>query len=373
MTAPGARIGFANALRGLAALSVLISHFFYNFFMLPGVVADLIGAPALPLRPNPLTAAIDATLPAGFFGHFGVALFFLISGFVIPFAFQDRSRAAFAVGRLLRLWPTYAIGLTFSALAIWACARWYGQKLPFAASTYLLQLGFVEDLSWRPAVDAIFWTLGIEVKFYLLAMLLAPALRAGRLSTVLAAALLIAGAALAATRLPGWGVADNAVFHALYGLSLAAQMLVYMLIGTVLNLHHRGLVSFRIALAAGALLFALCGAQWAEGVLLGSFGAGLTSYAVALAVFGLAYLARNRAGSAPRPVLWVADISYPLYVIHAPAGYALLRVLTGAGVAAPLALLAACLFAFAAATLLHVAVERPSHRAGRALGRRIDG
>ncbi len=171
------KIEFANTLRGLAALSVLISHYFYTFWKVPSAVAGLIGAPALPVRSNMITIAIDALLPEGLIGHFGVAIFFLISGFVIPFAFLTRSRLEFAIGRVFRLWPTYAVGLTLSSLAVWACAASFGQPRPFPTSTYLLQLLFVRDLWWVPSIDGIVWTLEIEAKFYLAAIVLAPAFR----------------------------------------------------------------------------------------------------------------------------------------------------------------------------------------------------
>jgi peptidoglycan/LPS O-acetylase OafA/YrhL len=62
---------------------------------------------------------------------------------------------------------------------------------------------------------------------------------------------------------------------------------------------------------------------------------------------------------------WLADISYPLYIVHEVNGYVIMRLSMRAGMPAWLALMLAAGFAFAAAWLLHVAIEVPSHRMGR--------
>src|SRR4051812_12421680 len=115
------KIGFAHMLRGIAALVVLIGHLGHVFWMMPALSLYL-GSPEMQPRPWWLAIAIDTYLPVGFVGHFGVALFFLISGFVIPFSLIGRSRGQFAVSRFFRIWPTYAIGLTITAAFVMLCA-----------------------------------------------------------------------------------------------------------------------------------------------------------------------------------------------------------------------------------------------------------
>ncbi len=179
------KVQFADQLRGIAALSVVISHLFYGFYAYQQEVARLIAAPVLAVS-TPLVALQKGYLPEAFFGHFGVALFFLTSGFVVPFALLDRSVSRFAVGRLLRIWPTYAAGLTVTVLLVLISAAFFGTSRPFSWQTYVLQLLMVRDLFWVPSIDGIVWTLEIEAKFYLLCMAIAPALRAGRALPIIA-------------------------------------------------------------------------------------------------------------------------------------------------------------------------------------------
>ena len=97
----------------------------------------------------------------------GVGLFFLVSGFVIPFSFERYDRLGFLVARFFRLWPTYAIGVRLTAAAIWVGNSLAGQVFPYSGGEVLINsiLGLREALLARN-FDGIVWTLEIEIKFY---------------------------------------------------------------------------------------------------------------------------------------------------------------------------------------------------------------
>jgi peptidoglycan/LPS O-acetylase OafA/YrhL len=357
----------------LAALTIVVTHYFYGFWMVPGAIAGLIGAPALEPRPNAFTQAIDTILPYGFLGHFGVALFFLISGFVIPFALMGRGRMEFAIERFFRLWPTYAAGLTLTVLAVIGCSRWYGGRLPFEPSTYFLQLLFVRDLFWVPSIDAIVWTLEIEIKFYILAMVLASSLRAGRLLPLLTAATLIAGVFVAVSFLPGWLNSASWFFRPLYALSHSGMVICYMLIGTVFNFLYRGIVPLKSALLACGFLFAATAVQWPVGVMAGATRSGLISYGIALAVFAISYFSKRHFRNTPPLLAWLADVSYPLYVVHGVAGYVVMRLAIDAGASPPLVMALTTVIAFATAWILHKLIEVPTHAMGKRIATKLTG
>ncbi|WP_338664009.1 acyltransferase family protein [Pararoseomonas sp. SCSIO 73927] len=358
------RIAFAHGLRGPAALLVLLSHYTQFFWDRRGAAANFLGLPNW-TGPAPSVLELHRLLPEGFAGHFGVALFFLISGFVIPFSLLDRGRGSFALGRVLRILPTYAAGLSVTMLAVLACARHFGQPVPFGVAQWAAQLLFVRDLLSLPSIDGIVWTLEIEVRFYLLCLLLAPALRAGRVAPLVTAALAMFGGvgALAALPLP------DAWLTAVTELGISAQMITFMLVGTVFHAWHRGTEPQRTLLAAGAALLALFAAQWAVGGMRGALRPGLLSYAAALGLFAALFAARHRIRQLPGPLDALARISYPLYVVHGVAGFAVMRLLLEAGWGPGAAVLAATALAFAAAWLLHRLVERPTQRAAHRLGR----
>ena len=362
----GQRIAFAHALRGLAAVSVLLSHYTQHFWTNRATAGAMVAAPTWD-GPSPGVLAAHLALPPGFAGHFGVAVFFLISGFVVPLSLTGRGRAGFALGRALRIWPVYAAGLTVTMAAVWASARHFGNPVPFGAAQWLAHLVFMQDLLGLPTIDGISWTLAIEVRFYLLCVLIAPGLRAGRLRPLLVAGLALAGLGAVAGAIP-WPVGMQATPDEL---ALNAQMITFMLVGTVFAARHRGTAGVPACLGAGAVLLALFALQWAGGMMGWQTVPGLTAYGTALLLFGGLFLLRRQIRHVPAPLDALARISYPLYVVHAVAGYAVLRLLLEAGLPAGPAILATTALALGAAILLHVLVEVPTQRAAHRISRGI--
>ncbi len=142
------RIRILDGLRLVAALLVVSWHY----------VAFGHGASLTPY------AQVPALYPVAAYGWLGVELFFLISGFVICMSSIGHTLGEFVTSRITRLYPAYwfAIVLTTAVLLLWP-----GQSaLPWsdvAVNFTMFQSGY--DL---PSVDAVYWTLWIELHFYVL-------------------------------------------------------------------------------------------------------------------------------------------------------------------------------------------------------------
>ena len=116
-----------------------------------------------------LPAATVLGEPVGWllrYGYFGVQLFFLISGFVILLtARKVVTPRDFVVARFSRLYPTYWACLTVTAIVGWLSAHAVLQRTPFELAvnySMLQRLVRVED------VDAAYWSLSVELIFYLI-------------------------------------------------------------------------------------------------------------------------------------------------------------------------------------------------------------
>jgi peptidoglycan/LPS O-acetylase OafA/YrhL len=166
-----ARVEFANALRGLAALSVVVSHygsFFFGNAEFLGAIANMppparVASPALDTWQRLLSA-----LPFSG-GEFGVGLFFLISGFVIPISLQKYNWRGFLIGRIFRIYPTYFAGFTITLLALWVAGNVFAKPFPYDVRAVLTHfIPGTRDLVWSRDIDYVVWTLEIEVKFYVI-------------------------------------------------------------------------------------------------------------------------------------------------------------------------------------------------------------
>lgn len=100
----------------------------------------------------------------GRYGYLGVNLFFVISGFVILMTAYDRKIESFTASRVARLFPAYwvAVLLTVILQTFWSGGR---HAEPVEA---LVNLTMTQEAFDIINVQGAFWTLWIELKFYLL-------------------------------------------------------------------------------------------------------------------------------------------------------------------------------------------------------------
>jgi len=153
----GSRLAFADGIRGLAALWVVLFHASEG-----GHVDHL-----------------KAVLPAWFsrlmfdWGHLGVALFFVLSGFVMMhsvrgLAFDAGTGRRFMLRRLLRLTPPYyaAIAFVIGYVALKAVVQHQPAPVP-RPGVVLAHLLYLQDILSQDTVSVVFWTLCIEIQFYI--------------------------------------------------------------------------------------------------------------------------------------------------------------------------------------------------------------
>lgn len=145
------RLNNIDGLRAIAALSVLVQHMFGDMLRHPGV------------ETTALYPYVSASVHNFDLGRFGVVLFFLISGFVVPFSIKgEKPLWRFAISRFFRLYP--ALWLAIAALSL---LYWYRGNTP-TVSTILANMTMAPTLFGKTWLSAIYWTLFIELVFYFL-------------------------------------------------------------------------------------------------------------------------------------------------------------------------------------------------------------
>jgi len=146
-----------DGLRAVATLSVVLCHSI-GFWALPAAESDVMA-----------WLADHAYRLEG-----GVDVFFVLSGFVIAFSIRNRHVTPgfigrFALRRSVRLDPPYwvAIALTLALIALRQAVGNDPQPFPPLASIGL-HLVYAHRFFGYEHIDAVFWTLCLEVQFYLL-------------------------------------------------------------------------------------------------------------------------------------------------------------------------------------------------------------
>ncbi|WP_197277327.1 acyltransferase family protein [Sphingomonas profundi] len=314
------RIVELDALRGLAALAVVLFHLTTRFDRLYG-------------HASPPLIAVP-------WGHYGVQFFFGLSGFVIFMTLERTRHAAdFVVSRVSRLYPAYwaAVLLTTAAVAIGPLP-----DLRHDAGTVLVNLTMVQGFLGLPYVDGVYWTLAIELAFYACMLGLFVARLLDRIEWVLI----------------GW-LGLKWLWWWLPDLSYAAGMLLvqdnipFFAIGICAYRLHVGEAG--IARVLPVLACALATIGWIEGA-----ESLLVATLVAATFLGCA--TGRLAWLRWRPLAWLGGISYPLYLLHESIGFVLLAAMKSAAVPTDAAILIALLAALALGWAVSVAVERPALR-----------
>ena len=151
------RLSFADGLRGLAAFWVVLYHLAEGHHietlknMLPSVAYNIFFG----------------------WGHLGVAIFFVLSGFVMALTahkvkFDVENAFKFIARRLTRLAPPYYFAILIALLFIFIKSK--ALHLSYTAPTLIALLQhavFVQDFFNTPQINMVFWTLCIEVQFYI--------------------------------------------------------------------------------------------------------------------------------------------------------------------------------------------------------------
>lgn len=307
-----------DGLRGVAALLVIWYHIFEGF----------------------ATSPVDQMFNHG---YLAVDFFFILSGFVIGYAYDDRWKGRMTVGgffrrRLIRLHPMLVMGVVLGAAtyAIQGCVQWDGTRVAgwAVALALLLNLLLVPALPGSAAevrgngemfpLNGPSWSLFFE---YVGNILYAMLLR--RLSTrALTALVAVSGLGLAAYsvgNLSGYG-------HMGVGWSLLDHNLLGGLLRLSFSFSAGLLLSRRFRPVAVRGAFWICSAAVALLLCIPHIGRGDTPWMnglcdAACILFAFPLLVRVAASgkttdrTSSRICKALGDISYPLYIVHYPFMY----------------------------------------------------
>ena len=309
-----------DGLRGAAALMVVWYHIFEGFAFASGGAIETFNH-----------------------GYLGVDFFFMLSGFVISYSYDDRWSKGLTTGnffkrRLIRLHPMVVMGAIIGTISflIGGSLRWDGTQTPFGWVMMAMLMGMLLLPAWPGAgydvrgngemysLNGPTWSLFFE---YLGNVLYALFIRklSGRGLAILAAVLGVAMGWFAVADVSGYGmIGVGWTLDTVNFLGGLARMLFPFTLGMVLARNFKPVKVRGIFWIASAVLFVLfsvpyipaCGAICMNGafeflcilfvfpaiIWLGASGATTNKFSTATCKF-------------------LGEISYPLYVAHYPLMY----------------------------------------------------
>lgn len=342
--APTRREGGPGRLRALDGLRLLVALMVASFHYLGKHDASKVwGQDAHRIFPN-----VDLVAS---YGWLGVEIFFVISGFVICMSSWGKTLGAFVRSRICRLYPAYWAGvvLTFLVLTV-------APALPTSLTVgdAVVNMTMFQAGLGAPHVDGVYWTLWVELRFYLIFALV---IRGG-----LSYQRVVVFCAIWTAAIPIAGAADTTLLTFIVQPDYAS----FFLIGIGFYLLHRfgnQLLTWIILGANGAIaLFRLQSlTARAEKVVGMDVHFSIVAVVLLATMAFLMALAWGRLDWMNWSWLTVAgSLSYPFYLLHENIGYSLIHVMyrrfgISAYVVLPVTVLAILLLSW----LVHRFVERP--------------
>jgi peptidoglycan/LPS O-acetylase OafA/YrhL len=400
---PPPRMAWLDALRGLAVVVVAWYH------LSPSVIGQK--------HYLAIHRYIDL-------GKFGVLLFFLVSGYVIPMSLERHgSMRKFWAGRLFRIYPAYLAAIA----AILVLIKLKYMPLPptgrsETATSVLGHVTMMSDVLGARGLIWPFWTLTFEMIFYLLvgglfvfnlhrfsvwwaaglaliAAVIGPNLPDAQFGATVADRRMLAGllVLVVALSLAGYlsGRRLPVLLAGVAGLGFialpllnghptkwstatsswqAVLMLAVMFAGTVVyRMHHGQIRPLAGGIALAVVLVCSAGTTWLHTRDLATLRQwGIGSVAVAV-TFAVAFALRHR--RIPAAIAWLGAVSYSIYLLHMVVLYGVGHFLNRKNPTFVDRVLLGV--AFAAVTLLvawlcYRYVEKPGQRLGRWVQRRLD-
>ena len=349
------KIWFPQMLRAVACLLVCWRHVFEAFWLGPDFIKSLTYNPDF-------SYLIDNGKKAGFIiasftwehyrlsiGTFAVGVFFLISGFVIPFSLKKKSAISFLMARSVRIFPTFIMSIMLGTILLSLYSSHFVFSLPefFARSLILMR-----PLTGVSFLDPVAWTLESELLFYIIMAFVFAHLRNIRHLFILSGILTLLSF--------GFNFAGKIPIIPIFALiNQHILNIQFMLLGTLCYKYFIGEINKNNFIIANLVTLAFCLIQLQCSKNINPWSLHITSYGLAYLLFMVCYFRRDQI-KFNGTLNFFANISYPLYLVHQLVGYIIMSMLLpyvhNGLFLSSIAFIAVIIIA----TILHYVIEKPS-------------
>lgn len=316
------RVSELDALRGIAAILVVLYHYTHRFNAKFEMGADV---------PYFL-----------YFGKYGVNLFFIISGFVIFLTLEkSKNNYDFIVSRFARLFPTYwvCILLTLLTVSVYSLPGW-----ELKLGEVLVNFSMLQWFLKIKAVDGVYWTLAVELNFYFFMYILFLYKGLKKIEKVGLAFLTISCLVnLAHNYFP-----SVSLFGYLWGITLQHYANLFFAGIIFYQMFNKGVTYKRNLLIVCCLLYDMLIVGWISSL--------ITVFL--FFIFYLFVLGRLKRIGNPF-LLFFGTISYSWYLLHQNIGYAILHWLNDRGYANSFLFILPLCVSILLAVVVTTVIEKP--------------
>ncbi len=248
------------------------------------------------------------------YGHLGVDFFFMISGFVILLTALNKDFKGFAISRIARLYPAFWVSVSITTIAIVFIG---GDRFSVGLNQYLVNLTMVSRCFGVDPVDGVYWTLFVEIRFYLLISLLILLNQTSKIKLFLILWLMISIAA-PHIKLPSVVQAVLITKWASYFIAGAAFYLI----------RKEGISTIKTGIVVASFFlsvyYSFLRVPEHESIYQVTFSYGVVFGIIAIFYLTMFLIATNKLGILnKKQMVTLGVVTYPLYLIHQNVGFML--------------------------------------------------
>jgi peptidoglycan/LPS O-acetylase OafA/YrhL len=294
------RLKELDLLRFLAAIAVVFFHYAFRGYARGDMSA----------MPYPLLAE-----PAKY-GYLGVELFFMISGFVILMTASSNNLKVFFISRAVRLYPAFWVCCTITFIITLAIGQ---PRFTADFYQYIINMTMLSEFVGVPSIDGVYWSLFVEIKYYLMVSILLGFKKIEKIETYLVLWLLISV------------IAEAFTLEKVRSILITDYSAYFIAGATFYIIWTKGFTKTRVVLLVGALALANYTAiVWAE-LLETKYAAEFSSLVVCSVImifFMIFILIATNKTSTIGALNWTAlgALTYPLYLLHQMIGFMIFNI-----------------------------------------------
>lgn len=319
-----------DVFRGISALFIVLYHYTTQYDKSIGHIGDY-----------------NLTLP---WGCYAVYAFFMLSGFLIVYTYKDEFNiVSFLKKRFLRLYPMFWICTIVTTIYM---ALIFPERMP-TVKQFLFNITMFPTLFGSTAIDGVYWTMPKELIFYIIFAIIAVIggvqgkKKTKWLWVCIGIELMCIAYCFGPFNLPAqWTIIFFMIPDYLY-VFLAGCAVYYLNYSKDLQ-QKRMMIVYLIICTLGCKY--LCSVS--------------NFVFFTISIFVLIIFSQERTNQKTegmkkilRPLIFISDISYVLYLTHQFIGFGIIRIMEANGMVAEFWMLVPILHAILLASILHYSVE----------------